>query len=72
MKKLIGFQHFGNISTDSKSPAIKFFKTGLILITYIDIKIQKSTKHPTLLTILEAEKSFLKQLAMGRVNNLLF
>jgi hypothetical protein len=25
MKKLIGFWYFGNISTDSELPAIKFF-----------------------------------------------
>ena len=30
MKKLLSFQHFGNISTDSNSPEVKFFKTGLI------------------------------------------
>ena len=30
VKKLISFQHFGNISTDSESPAINFFRTGLI------------------------------------------
>ena len=41
VKKLNSFQHFGNISTDSESPAIKFFRTGL----------QKLTKIPILLTI---------------------
>ena len=30
VKKLISFQHFGNITTDSESPAINFFRTGLI------------------------------------------
>ena len=29
VKKLNSFQHFGNILTDSESPAIKFFRTGL-------------------------------------------
>jgi hypothetical protein len=32
-----------NFLTDSGSPAIKFFRTGL---TYIDIKFQKSSKRP--------------------------
>ena len=30
VKKLNSFQNFVNISTDSKTPTIKFFKTGLI------------------------------------------
>ena len=30
MKKLFNFYYFGNISTDSECPAIKFSKTGLI------------------------------------------
>jgi hypothetical protein len=29
VKKLNSFQHFGNISTDSESPAFKFFRIGL-------------------------------------------
>ena len=38
MKKLIDFQHFGNISTDSKSPAFEFFRTDL---TYAFILTEK-------------------------------
>ena len=40
MKKFIDFQHFGNISTDSKSAV--FFKWSNLSI-YIAIKIKKST-----------------------------
>ena len=29
VKKLNRFQHFGNILTDSESPAFKFFRIGL-------------------------------------------
>ena len=29
MKKFISFQHFGNILTDSESPAFKFVRIGL-------------------------------------------
>ena len=29
VKKLNSFQHFSNILTDSESPALKFFRTGL-------------------------------------------
>ena len=39
VKKLNSFQHFVNITTNSKSPAIKFFKTGL-MYAYINIKIK--------------------------------
>ena len=41
MKKLIDFQHFGNISTDSKSPV--FFLSGLIY-PYILTKNSKVNK----------------------------
>ena len=40
MKKLIGFQHFGNISTDSKIPAIIFYK----LVYFIHIYYHKNSK----------------------------
>ena len=38
MKKLLSFQHFGNISTDSISPAFEFFRTDL---TYAFILTEK-------------------------------
>ena len=34
MKKLLIFQHFGNISTDSDCSDIRFFKTGLFINIY--------------------------------------
>ena len=50
-------------------PAIKFFRTGLTYaFTYIAIKIPKSTKHPIVLTIFGAENSFLRKLALSRVD----
>ena len=35
VKKLNSFQHFGNILTDSESPAFKFFRTGLTYAAFI-------------------------------------
>ena len=70
MKKSLSFKHFGNIPTDSERPAIKFFKTGLIYLhIYIAIKIQKSTKRPTLLTFFLPQNSFLKKIVLGKDNN---
>ena len=43
MKKLLSFQLFGNISTDSNCPEVKFFKTGLIH-PYIQLKNSQITK----------------------------
>ena len=65
VKKWNSFQHFVNISTDSKSSAIIFFKTGLIYAYIFDIKIQKSTKYPIFLMIFCAENQFFEKIITG-------
>ena len=63
MKKLISFFfHFGNISTNSESPGIKFSKTGLNYSYILAIRIQKSIKHPILLMIFLLRKQFFEKI----------
>ena len=65
VKKLKRFQHFVNISTDSKSSVNNFFLNWSYLCIYIDIKIQKSTKHPIFLMIFCAENVFFEKIITG-------
>ena len=46
VKKLNSFQHFGNILTDSKSPAFKFVRIGL---TYAFIFTEKFKNQQNIL-----------------------
>ena len=62
MKKLISFQHFGNISTDSESPDTNFLKKWSKLFIYIAIKNQKLTKHTIFLMIFLLKKQFFEKI----------
>ena len=48
VKKLNSFQHFGNILTDSESPAFKFVRIGL---TYAFILTEKIKNQQNILFI---------------------
>ena len=71
VKKLKIFQHFVNISTDSKSSAIKSFKNGLIMHIYWP-KNSKLNKTSNFLWFFVPKISFLKKSLLGSACNWLF
>ena len=69
MKKLIDFQHFGNISTDSKSPV--FFLSGLIY-PYILTKNSKVNKTSNFFEDFWCRKQFFEKNITGQRRQLIF
>ena len=68
MKKLIDFQHFGNISTDSKSPV--FFLSGLIY-PYILTKNSKVNKTSNFFEDFWCRKQFFEKNITGQQRQLI-